>query len=71
MIKTFFFKQFVVEDDREQLVPNGDNEARRRSFSDREEQTQELRGEQVEASYGSKRIFFLFEMDSVTKPIFI
>ena len=48
--------QFVVEDEREQLVPSDENEARRRSSSDRREQTQQLRGQQGQPRYGSKRI---------------
>lgn len=48
--------QFVVEGDREQLVPSDENGLWRRSFSDRGGQTQELRGQQGEASYGSESI---------------
>ncbi|KAL9963903.1 hypothetical protein ACROYT_G027458 [Oculina patagonica] len=45
---------YVVEDDREQLVPDDESSgARRRSFSDREEQKQGLRGQQEGASYGT------------------
>lgn len=48
--------QFVVDDDREQLVPSDENEAQRRSISDREGQTQELTSQQGGASYGSETI---------------
>lgn len=66
VIKNFFPKQYVVEDDREQLVPDDESSgARRRSFSDRKEQKQGLRGQQEGASYGSERISFNLKWYSV------
>lgn len=60
-VKKTFSLQFVVEDDKEQLVPSDENEGRRSYFSDRREQTQQLRDQQEEPRYGSERISFQFE----------
>lgn len=52
----------MVEDDRDQLVPNHDeNGAWGRSFSDREEEKIKLRVHLGGATIGGKRILFLFE----------
>lgn len=52
----------MVEDDRDQLVPNHDeNGAWGRSFSDREEEKIKLRVHLGGATIGGKRISFLFE----------
>ena len=61
VLKSLVSLQFVVEDDRKPLVPSDENEDQGSATSDREGQTQELRSQQGEAHYGSKRIsFFLF-----------
>lgn len=65
----------MVEGDKEPLVPSDESGPRRRSFSDREGQKQELRGQQEGPDYGGKNnslhVSFLFEMDVVATPIFI
>ena len=48
---------FLVEDDREMLIQGEkENGTRRRSFSDREGQRRELRGEVEQASYRGESI---------------
>ena len=54
VLKSLVSLQFVVEDDRERLVPGDEND-----LSDREGQTQELRSQQGEPGYGSERISLL------------
>jgi len=48
---------FLVEDDKEILIKDEEeNGTRRRSFSDREGQKRELRGDMEQASYGGEKI---------------
>ena len=48
---------FLVEDDKEILIEDEEeNGTRRRSFSDREGQERELRGDMEQASYGGEKI---------------
>ena len=59
-MKSLVSLQFVVEDDRKPLVAIDENEARGRTSSNRERQTQELRSEQGEAHYGSEGVSFIY-----------
>ena len=60
-MKSLVSLQFVVKNEKKPLVPIDENEDQRSAISDREGQTQELKGQQGEARYGSERIsFFLF-----------
>ena len=52
---------FVVHDDQEILIKDDEETGtRRRSFSDREGQKRELRGDLEEASYGGDRLSLYF-----------